>query len=121
MKDQRLKVFRSAVETLLESLDAVLRLARWSGTEAPPEPLVTSAAKLVDRLGAADRLVSARFNGPPAETAIALGICSAMKRLDVAYRAYRQQSESFPERAGDAAAALETEIAGVMAGASAWR
>jgi hypothetical protein len=120
MKDQRLQVFRTAVQGLIESLEAVVRLSRWDSTDAKPEPLVASAAKLVDRLGAADRLATTRFNGPATEAAKVTAMCAAMQRLDVAYRAYRHQMESAHDRA-DAAALLETEIAATSAGAAAWR
>lgn len=117
MKDRRLQVFRSAVEGLVESLEAMIRLTRWEGEK--PEPLVASAAKLVERLGTADRLSSAKFNGPPVEANKVAHMCIALKRLDAAYVAYRQQSKA-PTGTADATAVLETEIAATMTGASVW-
>ncbi len=121
MKDHRLTPFRSAVDALIESLDAVIRLSRWTEAEPAPDPLVTSASKLVERLGAADRLVSSRFVGPPTDTSKVATMCAAMKRLDAAYRTYRQQTETFPDRAADATAVLEAEVGTTSDDAVAWR
>jgi hypothetical protein len=112
MRDQRLQVFRGALEGLIESLDALVRVTRWSDTtEAPPAPLRAAAAKVAERLGVADRLASGRFVGSPADTRFVEAICAKMKRLDVAYVAYRKRLEREPDERGDAAAALETDIA----------
>jgi hypothetical protein len=116
-----MQVFRTAIDGLIESLESIVRLARWSDRdgEAAPEPLVSAASKIVDRLGVADRLASSRFNGPPPDVIRVGAMRDAMKRLDVAYRAYRQRAES-PADASDALATLETEIAATSAGASSW-
>ncbi len=112
MKDQRLKVFKTALDALVESLDAQVRVARWSDTaEPPPEPLRIAASKLTERLGAADRLASGTFVGSPVDTTRVNAICATMKRLDVAYVAYRKRLEGKPEQLGDAASALELDIA----------
>lgn len=122
MKNQRIQVFRTAVDGLVESLDAVIRLSRWTGPEAKPEPLVASAAKLQERLGSADRLASARFQGTPTEVTKVESLCGALRRLDVAYLAYRKQVEG--QKVGDsstadALAALETELAATTSGVGA--
>ena len=112
MKDQRLKVFRTALDGLIESLDALVRVTRWSDTtEAPPEPLRVAVSKLTDRLGAADRLASSTFVGTPVDTTKVNDWCATMKRLDGAYVAYRKRLDSKPGEAADAAAALESDIA----------
>ncbi len=121
MKDRRVQVFRSAVDALIESLEAVIRLSRWTNDEAAPEPLVTSAGLVVERLGVADRLAASRFDGPQPDAGRVAAMCAAMKRLDVAYRAFRRDAEASPEAARDAAAALEVEIAATSAGAGAWQ
>ena len=121
MNAQRLKVFRTAIEGLIESLEAVVRIARWDGDDAPPEPLVASAAKLVERLGVADRLSTAKFHGPAADVNVVTAMCKAMKRLDEAFRAYRQQTELSQDRVAEAIAQLEIELGAVNAGAGAWR
>jgi hypothetical protein len=121
MKDQRLKVFRSAVEGVIESLDALVRVSRWTEPEPPPEPLRTAVAKLVDRLGTADRLSSGAFLGSPADVNKVTAMCATMKKLDAAYVTYRKRIQSTPEETVDAAAALETEIIEATAGAAYWR
>jgi hypothetical protein len=121
MKDQRLKVFRGAIDGLLESLDAFVRVSRWADAGGPPEPLRTAAAKLVDRLGTAHRLASGTFVGTPADVGKVNAMCTAMKRLDAAYVVYRQQVDWSPGQGATAAATLEAEIGEVSAGAHEWR
>jgi hypothetical protein len=121
MKDQRLQVFRLAVEGLLESLDAFVRVSRWSEPEPPPEPLRTAVSKLVDRLGTADRLASANFLGSATDVNKVTAMCLTMKRLDAAYVAYRQRVESVPDQARNAVAALEIEIGEATASSANWR
>ena len=118
MKDRRVEVFRIATLGLLESLDAVVRLARWGNVEVAPEPLLTSVGKLPDRLGVAARLTSETFKGSPVDAGLVTRMCAAMKRLDTAYVTYRNDVESSPERAGDAATALELELAATADGLS---
>jgi hypothetical protein len=110
MKDQRLKVFSAAVDSLTESLDALVRVSRWTGVEAPPEELSAAVSKLVDRLGVASRLVSNPFQGVPADMRKVSAMCATMKRLDAAYVAYRKRIASTPEHVVDAATALEFEM-----------
>src|SRR5258708_9573871 len=90
-KDPRIVMFRTALEALLESLDAIVRIARWpqGGDEAIPEPLHKSASQLVARLGAAGRLASGKFVGAPGVVASSAAIRSAVRDLDTAYVAYR--------------------------------
>jgi hypothetical protein len=121
MKSQRLEVFRGAIDGLVESLDAVVRVSRWTDPEAPPEPLRTAVSRLPTRLGAADRLSSGMFVGSPADANKVGAMCTAMKRLDAAYVAYRKRVESTPEQAADAGNSLEREIAEATAGASYWK
>lgn len=120
MRDQRLKVFRTALDGLIESLDALVRVARWAdAVEAPPEPLRVAVSKLTERLGTADRLASGTFVGTQIDTSKVNAMCATMKRLDGAYVAYRKRLEGKPEQTGDAASALETDIAEAVSVASA--
>jgi hypothetical protein len=109
MRDQRLKVFRTTVDGLVESLDAIVRLSRWTDVEARPEPLVTAAAKVQERLRAADRLASARYNGPATDVAKVTIMCAAMKRLDAAFLTYCKNRDS-ASYAVEAANTLEAEV-----------
>jgi hypothetical protein len=115
MKDQRIPFFRRTLEALVESLDATARLSRWNGTEIAPEPLQESAAKLGERLGAANRLASGKFVGAAQVVASLSGMSGAIKRLDAAYVQYRSRIESKPAERDDAAVALDAEIGSVRA------
>jgi hypothetical protein len=114
--------FRGALESLLESLDATVRIARWQpeGGEAIPEPLKNSASQLVHRLGAATRLASGKFVGAPAVVASSDAIRSAVRDLDAAYVAYRKHVESAPAETGEAAMALDAELGRVKLDAHLW-
>jgi hypothetical protein len=121
MKNQRLDVFRSAVEGLIESLDALVRVSRWTDTEAPPEPIRTARAKLVDRLGTAERLSSGHFVGKPADENLVTAMCATMKKLDAAYMTFRRRVDQAPDRAAEAAATLESDLGAATADAAGWR
>lgn len=108
MKDQRIQVFRTATVALIESLDAVVRLSRWSADDVVPEPLRDAAAKIVERLSAANRLAGGKFNGKAEDAARVTKMCDAMKKLDAAYVAYRKAAPSAPDAA---TTALELEVA----------
>ncbi len=121
-KDPRIVYFRSALEALIESLDASVRVQRWQheGGEAPPEPLQQSAAQLVDRLGAANRLADGKFVGAPAVVASSDAIRSAIRELDAAFVAYRRNSESSGADRDEAAIALDAAIGRVKLEAHRW-
>src|SRR5262245_16942319 len=110
MNDQRVLFLRQSLQALLDSLDATARLSRWSSDDAAPEPLRESAAKLGERLSAANRLSSSNFVGPSQVVASLTGMSQAIKRLDAAYVQYRSTIDSTPAEQADAAVALEAEI-----------
>jgi hypothetical protein len=110
MKDSRVAIFRQTLEGLIESLDATVRVGRWTETETVPGPLKESASSLVKRLGAAGRLASSRFSGSVADAARVKAIVDAMRRLDVAYVAYCQGRGGSPREQDLAAVALDAEI-----------
>ncbi len=112
------EVFRGALEGLIESLDATVRVTRWSEADAPPELLRSSAAKLLDRLGTAGRLSSGTFVGTPSDANKVEAMFTTMRKLDAAYVTYRKRVDSTPAQAGDAAANLEADIAEATANAS---
>ena len=90
MNDSRVLVFRKTLEGLRESLEATIRVERWTGSDAVPTPLKQSAAQLNDRLGAANRLAAGRFTGSIADAARVGAIAGAVRRLDAAYVAFCQ-------------------------------
>lgn len=115
MKDARVTTFRKALEELVESLDATIRMARWNDGENVPEPLKESASRLLSRLGTADRLSSASFTGTATDVARVAAMRGAMRRLDAAYVAYRQQIAGKPSELDHAATALGVELDEVKA------
>jgi hypothetical protein len=121
MKDNRIKAFQKAIEALLESLDAYVRVERWSEPGEVPEPLKTAAAQLTDRLAMADRLVSGVFVGTPTDSNKVTAMCSAMRRLDAAFVTCRRQVERDPARGAIAWATLEAEIGEVRGSHDEWR
>lgn len=117
MKDARVTTFRNALEGLIESLDATVRVTRWSEVESVPEPLKESASRLLARLGTADRLAAASFTGTVADVARVAAMRTAMRRLDAAYVAYRQQLTAPTADRDRAATTLGAEIDEVKAAA----
>lgn len=115
MKDTRVKVFRVALESLTESLEALVRITRWTDADTPPEPLRSAMAKLSERLGSADRLASGVFVGTPADASKVKAMCAAMRKLDGAYVAFRKRVDAHPDDAMTAAGALESELAEAVA------
>ena len=120
MNDQRVAAFRKVLTALLESLDATVRVARWSGPEAIPTPLQNSASKLLDHLGSANRFAADRYLGSPPVVACMTAMSAATKVLDGAYVEYRRHIEGPKEELDRAAMALDHEIDGVKATSHKW-
>jgi hypothetical protein len=99
VKDKRVLVFRTALDELVESLDATLRIMRWEGTDAVPRPLEDSALQLVARLGAADRLAGSVFKGRQQDVAQVTALTGTMRHLENAYVEFRRKLNSPTERA----------------------
>jgi len=110
MKDSRIAIFRRTLDGLIESLEATVRIERWAESESIPDPLRESAGQLNVRLGAANRLVAARFAGSTADAARVSSIADAMRRLDAAYVSYCQA----PDREA-AVQSLDAELLAVRA------
>jgi hypothetical protein len=104
---------RAAVLALVESMEAVVRVARWPAGETVPEPLVASARAVVERLAAADRFLASRYDGRNVDAASVAAMCDGARKLDVAYRAYRARANGSPRDVHAAALALEQELATV--------
>jgi hypothetical protein len=106
-KDRRVAHARTILSELVESLDATLRIERWSGEEVPP-PLRASAGLLLDRLGKANRLAASPFVGAPRSAAAFSAVSSAIQRLDLAFVAYRNAFDR-----AEAERILDTALASV--------
>jgi hypothetical protein len=120
MKDQRVPFIRRALDGVLESLEATLRVKRWTGAEEIPAPLQKAATRLVERLGTADRLAATAFRGTPQDVGRVEAMVTAIRRLDAAYVAFRQSLERKPDDLEAAAIALTEEIDHVKSGVDHW-
>jgi len=120
--DPRIVTFRGALECLLESLDATVRIARWrSGDGEPiPEPLQRSAAQLQDRLGSATRLAAGKFVGAPAVVNTSDAIKEAVQELDAAFLAYRKRLDGATSDRDEAAIVLDGVVGRVKLDAHRW-
>jgi hypothetical protein len=117
--DPRIVTFRGALESLIESMDATVRIARWeAGGEPIPEPTRHSAAQLQHRLGSANRLAAGRFVGTPAIVAKSDAIKEAVRDLDAAFVAYRRRAER--SHRAEAATELDGEVGRIKLDAHRW-
>ena len=113
--------FRGALESLIESLDATVRIARWEPASEPiPEPLRRSAGQLQERLGSANRLAAGKFVGAPAVVATSEAIREAVQQLDLAFVAYHKRSDGGPAQRNEAAIELDAEVGRVKLDAPRW-
>ena len=120
-KDPRIVTFRGALESLIESLDATVRIARWEpGGEAIPEPLRRSAEQLQERLGSANRLAAGRFVGAPAVVATSEAIREAVRDLDAAFVAYKKRANASPSHRDEALIELDGELGRIKLDAHRW-
>jgi hypothetical protein len=88
MNHHRVLVFRDALANLLESLEAVVQVAKWNVPEPTPEPISSVASKLQVRLASAGRLAAGKFNGTQAEMPNVASICGKITQLEGAYLTY---------------------------------
>ncbi|MCL2448241.1 MAG: hypothetical protein FWD17_04785 [Polyangiaceae bacterium] len=120
-KDPRIVTFRGALESLIESLDATVRIARWEPSGEPiPEPLRHSAEQLQERLGSANRLAAGRFVGAPAVVATSDAIKEAVRDLDAAFVAYRKRADGAVSQRDEAANELDGELGRIKLQAHRW-
>jgi hypothetical protein len=120
MKDQRIPALRRALDALLESIEATLRVKSWAGSDEIPEPLRNTAERLIERLGTADRLSSFTPRSGALEAERVQAMSAAIRRIDAAYVAFREALERAPASAESALASLREEIDIVKEGNDAW-
>jgi hypothetical protein len=120
--DPRIVSFRGALESLLESLDATVRIARWQpGDGGPvPEALQRSAVQLQLRLGSATRLAAGKFAGTAAVVEKSDAIREAVRDLDVAFVAYRRRLGGTASDRDEAALDLDAVVGRVKRDAPRW-
>ena len=86
-------VFRDALANLLDSVDAVLEVARTTQTSEPaPEPTRVLAAQLQARFASAERLAHGKFVGNRFDAQRVATLCGAIKGVSGAYLSYCGQS-----------------------------
>lgn len=120
--DPRIVTFRAALESLLESLDATVRIARWQQDDGGPVPeaLQRSAVQLQVRLGSATRLAAGKFAGTAAVVEKSDAIKEAVRDLDAAFVAYRKRLDVGPSERDDAALELDAVLGRVKHEAHRW-
>ena len=118
MRDHRPQLLRQALEALIDSLDATVRVQRWTTAEAIPEPLAQSASLLLSRLGAADRLLLRSFTGAASDETRMATMRAAVRLLDAAYVEYRKRIQG--GQGETAAEALDAKVCEVKATAPSW-
>jgi hypothetical protein len=120
--DPRIVTFRSALESLLESLDATVRIARWheGGGGPVPEALQRSAVQLQGRLGSATRLAGGKFAGTAAVVEKSDAIKEAVRDLDAAFVSYRRRLEGNASERDEAALDLDAVVGRVKRDAHRW-
>jgi len=121
-KDPRVVTLRGALESLIESLDATVRVARWQAGDGEPipEPLRWSAEQLQDRLGSATRLAAGRFVGAPEMVNASDAIKEAVQELDAAFLAYRRRVGRVTTDRDEAAIVLDGVVGRIKLGAHRW-
>ncbi len=120
--DPRIVTFRGALESLLESLDATVRIARWPQADGGPVPeaLERSAVQLPGRLGSATRLAAGKFAGTGAVVEKSDAIREAVRDLDAAFVAYRKRIEGSSSDRDEAALELDAVLGRVKGDAHRW-
>ena len=120
--DPRIVTFRGALESLLESLDATVRIARWQPVEGGPVPedLRRSAVQLQGRLGSATRLAAGKFADTGAVAEKSDAIKAAVRDLDEAFVAYRRRLDGAPRKRDEAALELDAVLGRVKGDAHRW-
>jgi hypothetical protein len=115
MNDRRVAAIRSALEVLIESIDATTRIARWDSRDPVPESLGQSAAKLDSHLAAAKRLADGGVSGTPAVAAHLMTAGAAIRRLCAACEQFQTRCALHPEERDEALKALDFEVDEVKA------
>ena len=110
LKDSRPRSIRRTLDGVLESLDATIQVRRWSAAEPVPDTLRSVAARLLEHLGAAERLMSREFRGTPQDEKRVVSMTRAIKKLDTAFVAFRRSLERAPTEADAASQVLASEI-----------
>jgi len=110
VNDRRVAAIRSALELVVESLDAATRIARWDNSDPIPDSLRQSSAQLAANMKAADKLAQGSYSGTPAVVTRLSGISSAIRRLSAAYTTFQERNCSTPEEQTNALVTLDADV-----------
>ncbi len=110
MNDRRVAAIRSALEVLVESIDATTRIARWDLADPIPDSLRLAAAQLDANLTLANKLVEGNFSGTLAVTSRLVGTSTAIRQLASAYDEFRNRKCASSEESKEALATLDAAI-----------
>ncbi len=88
MNDRRVTAIRNALEALVESIDATLRIARWDISDPLPDSLRLAAAQLEANLKVANELARGNVSGTPAIVHRLTVSSAAVQRLTTAYQEF---------------------------------
>jgi hypothetical protein len=120
MNDRRVAAIREALQTLLDSIDAVSRLNRWDASDPIPQSLEQSAKQLEPRLEKAKGLVASSYVGNALVMSQLNGLSDAIRRLDDAYVAYRARIAEDPTQLTVALDTMNYEVDEVKNAAQRW-
>jgi hypothetical protein len=110
MNDRRVAAIRSALESLIESIDATTRIARWDLADPVPDSLRLAAAQLDKNLKLANELAQGNFSGTPVVSSRLRGTSAAIRQLAGAYEEFRGRNCTSKEENWDALAGLDAAI-----------
>ncbi len=120
MKDNRVAAFRTALDSLVTSMEAAVRIARWTSADAIPDPLKKAAGLLADRLEIATKLADTKVNAPPPVMARITAMTEAVRKLEAAYAEYRTATDAAPDQSAEAALGLDQALGEIKDGSDSW-
>lgn len=120
MNDRRVAAIREALQTLLDSIDAVSRLNRWDASDPIPASLEHSAKQLEPRLEKANGLAASSYVGNVLVMSQLNGLSDAIRRLDRAYVAFRTRIADDPSQLAIALDTMNYEVDEVKNDAQRW-
>lgn len=107
MNDRRVLEIRSALEALIESIDAVTRIARWGKNDPVPESLVAAASGIEASLKLANELAQCNITGNSVVVHRLTESINAIRRLVAAYGEFQNKDCTTPQESQDALFALD--------------
>jgi hypothetical protein len=110
MNDRRVTAIRSALEALVESIDATMRIARWDISDPVPDSLRLAAAQLEANMKLANELARGNVSGTPAIVHRLSVTSSAVIRLTAAYREFESLKNGQADEVATARENLDAAI-----------